>query len=127
MNISSPDWNSIWLLLISATDRESSSAAAEELSRSVALIKSNQIEFQSGLEMFTKGVEELLEGMRRRQEDDGTLNNYFNRLEAALEAFQDRAAETLQESSVQTQEILLEVLRQAKSPAAGASKQESDG
>ena len=101
-------------------------AAAEGLAQSLALVKSNQIEFQSGLEMFSKGMEELLEGLRRRQEEDGTLDNYFNRLEAALEAFQERAAETLQESSVQTQEILLEVLRQAKAGQNGG-KPEAGG
>jgi hypothetical protein len=76
--------------------------------------------------MFSKGMEELLEGLRRRQEEDGALDNYFNRLEAALEAFQERAAETLQESSVQTQEILLEVLRQAKAGQNGG-KPEAGG
>lgn len=101
------------LLLKVMEQIEGGAAASSVLAESVALIRANQIEFQSGLEMFQQGVAELLDGLQRSREVEGAQNSYFERLEAALAAFSERAAETIAETSLHTQEILLEVLKRS--------------
>jgi hypothetical protein len=82
----------------------------------------NQVEMQAVIEMFGQGVEELVQAFGSRQEEAGDEKEFFAKLEATLGAFHEKASEVLLDSSVRTQEILLEVLRQAQTaPASGGA------
>ena len=114
-----PQWGD---LLEGVRDQSSQLVGASEtLSDAVSLIKANQVEFQSGLEMFNQGIEDLLDGLQRGREDENLQNSYFERLENALAFFSERAAETIAETSLHTQEILLEVLRRTGEAAEESS------
>jgi hypothetical protein len=101
--------------------------AGQSLAEIGALIRANQVEFQSGLEMFARGVEELLEGIQRDRDDESAQNSYLDRLERLLANFSERATETLAENSLHTQEILLELLNKVQGASLPRSADRGEG
>jgi len=87
---------------------------AESFADAGSLMKVNQAELQSSLEMFNAGVEQLLEKLGGGSESEGEMQ-FLEQLDASLTRFHERASEALVENAHQTQEILLEVLNRVNS------------
>jgi hypothetical protein len=83
--------------------------ASGSMSSTSDLMKVNQVEFQSSLEMFNSGVESLIEHLQNEGAED--QDEFLRKLNATLGAFHEKASDVLVENSVRTQEILLEVLQ----------------
>ncbi|MGL1901835.1 MAG: hypothetical protein OCC49_06850 [Fibrobacterales bacterium] len=86
----------------------------ENISEGGNLMKINQVEFQASLEMFTIGVESLIEHISSSESETDDQNSFYEKLESTLEAFHEKASEVLVENALKTQEILIEVLEQVK-------------
>lgn len=88
----------------------------ESAASSSEYMKVNQVEMQSTIEMFNRGVEMLLEAQANQGDEAGEEQNFYQKLETSLEVFHEKASESLIENSVRTQEILLELLQKSNEP-----------
>lgn len=93
------------------------SQITDGVAQSSEYMKVNQVEMQSTIEMFNKGVELLVENLSREGDEDSDQMDFYKKLETTLEIFHEKASESLVENSIRTQEILLQVLSQSSSPS----------
>ena len=90
---------------------QSLSELTGNLAESGTLMKVNQAELQSVMEMFTTGVNQLIESFGQQDEVEEDKQNLFDQIEKVLSGFQERSSDILQENALKTQEILMEVLQ----------------
>ncbi len=83
------------------------------------LMKVNQAELQSVMEMFTQGVQNLIESFGDDQVEEEAKDNLFDQIEKVLSNFQERSNDILQENALKTQEILMEVLQRVSAVDGG--------
>jgi hypothetical protein len=100
----------------------------EIITDAVRLMKTNQAELQSSIEMFTGGVEHLLDALGKKGGDELEEAQFIDKLQTTLTRFHERASDALVENAMQTQEILLEVMNRLNAnTAAGTQGSQSAG
>lgn len=105
-----------------AQEKEAAAGFSGDLGEAATLMRINQSEFQASLEMFRMGVEHILEKFTGNSAEQESQRNFIEQLHASLEAFHEKASEVLVENAMRTQEILLEVLEQARPAAEGKAE-----
>ena len=90
------------------------------------LMRINQSEFQASLELFRQGIDAILEKFTGGSAEQESQRTFVEQLHATLEAFSEKASEVLVENAMRTQEILLEVLEQARVSGAGSSESSAE-
>lgn len=101
-----------------ARENESSEALASGVAEAARLMRVNQSELSASLEMFGKGIEAVLSKLSGDVPERENEQNFIERLNSALQSFEERSGEVLLENALKTQEILLEILDQVqKAPA----------
>ena len=92
----------------------------QEVQELAHLSQINQAEMQAGVAMLNTGLSSILERLENQAKAGEGYQTFLADLARALSAFQERAAETLTENALKTQEILMEVLVQAEGKAGAA-------
>ncbi len=101
-----------------AKENESTEALSSSVAEAAKLMRVNQSELSANLEMFGKGIEAVLSKLSGDVPERENEQNFIERLNSALQSFEERSGEVLLENALKTQEILLEILDQVqKAPA----------
>ncbi len=101
-----------------ARESESADALSSNVAEAARLMRVNQSELSANLEMFGKGIETVLSKLSGDVPERENEQNFIERLNSALQSFEERSGEVLLENALKTQEILLEILDQVqKAPA----------
>lgn len=101
-----------------ARESESADALSSNVAEAARLMRVNQSELSANLEMFGKGIETVLSKLSGDIPERENEQNFIERLNSALQSFEERSGEVLLENALKTQEILLEILDQVqKAPA----------
>jgi hypothetical protein len=106
------------------TQAETLGELGSQVSEAGELMRVNQAELQSILEMFNQGVETLVDNLSGKSGERDDQNAFLDKLEATLEGFHEKATEVLVDNAMRTQEILLEVLNQIDQSRLKADKGE---
>jgi len=105
-----------------AQEKDAAAGFSGDLGEAATLMRINQSEFQASLEMFRMGVEHILEKFTGNSAEQESQRNFIEQLHASLEAFHEKASEVLVENAMRTQEILLEILEQARPAGEGKAE-----
>jgi hypothetical protein len=95
---------------IPAPQKEGSSVNAEVLHEIASLMRVNQAELQSSLEVFHKAIDKLLTQIPNGEKELNSQKEFVQKFEEAMRKAQETAAEAMSENSLRLQEILAEVL-----------------
>ena len=87
---------------------------SRDLQELAHLSQVNQAEMQASVGMLNEGLSGILERLDSQAKAGEGYQSFLADLGRALASFQERAAETLVENAMKTQEILMEVLSQAE-------------
>lgn len=90
------------------------SQGSHDLQELAHLSQVNQAEMQASVSMLNEGLSAILERLDSQAKAGEGYQGFLADLGRALASFQERAAETLVENAMKTQEILMEVLSQAE-------------
>lgn len=97
------------------------SQGSKDLQELAHLSQVNQVELQAGVSMLNAGLADILQRLDSQASAGEGYQDFLADLGRSLASFQERAAETLVENALKTQEILMEVLGQAERKAAGGA------
>lgn len=95
---------------------------SKDLQELAHLSQVNQVELQASVAMLTTGLSNLLERLESQAQAGEGYQAFLADLSKTLASFQERAAETLTENALKTQEILMDVLAQAEGKASANSE-----
>lgn len=87
---------------------------SQDLRELAHLCQVNQAEMQAGVAMLNEGLGAILARLESQAKAGEGYQDFLADLGRALASFQERAAETLVENAMKTQEILMEVLAHAE-------------
>jgi hypothetical protein len=89
---------------------DTQSVLIKTLQETSALIRVNEAEFQSGLEIFHKAIDKLLTQIPNEEKELNSQREFMQKFEEAFVKVQETAAEAMNENSLRLQEILTEFL-----------------
>jgi hypothetical protein len=96
---------------------------SRDLQELAHLSQANQAEMQASVAMLNTGLSSILERLESQARAGEGYQEFLADLGRSLASFQERAAETLVENAMKTQEILMEVLGRADGNGRGESAQ----
>ena len=99
-------------------------ADQKEMHRHTVKLEKLQAEMQAAVGMLNAGLASVLERLDSQAKAGEGYEHFLADLGRALASFQERAAETLVENALKTQEILMEVLERSEGKAANRPESE---